>query len=391
MTVSASSLHRAAACPASTILPQVRTESAQARRGNVIHAFLQRCAEIGREAALEVVPEDMTEVCDAIDITQLPVFPTANSKAELAMAFDLATGRARILGESINRLYEVAPTEVPGTSDVVIPCVEQDLAVVLDYKSGHAVLPPPEQNWQMRLLGLCAARCFMVSRVQIVLVQVTPGYRPKTTSAMMEALDLDTFESELQEVYRKLVNARRKHDQGEELRVTIGDHCRYCPAMSHCPGMRALIGQFTANGASAVSIATPQHAAEAWLRVRALKQIVETAEEAIKNYATATPLDLGNGKALGPVEVSNESLDGGVTLAVLRQMIGPEAADQAVEFKATKTAVRAAIAPVAKRRGVAIAQLERDVYAELKRRQGIRRSHGISVKEHVIKAEQVRS
>ena len=385
MRVSASSLHRAAACPASVWLPSVRTESSAARRGTEIHAFLERTVSMGRDLALELAPDDLYEACAAIDLTQLPIAQSsAQAFTEIALAFDLSSGKARQLGSHLERKYDIAPAEVPGTADIFWLLREQNRGIVFDYKSGHAVLPPARHNWQLKHLALCAARAFGLREVQAVILQVSPGYTPRPSSATFLEADLDVIEQELREVYAGLLKAQADISEGKEPQLTLGDHCAYCPAIAACPAQRRLISQVLGRS-SPLELITTKNAAEAWANIKAANKLLEAAEESVRRIAAEQPIALPNGKTLGTVEKRTESIIGGVAHGVLRQRYGMEIADSAVTFECTKTALRKALGQMAERTGRTLAELERDALKALRDSRAIVATVKESVCEHVRK------
>src|SRR5690606_33417344 len=97
--ITASKIERVAACPGSEALPHAESTSAAAERGSAGHAFLAAAGKLGREAALEQVPEEHRALCEAIDLDRLPV----DLLAEPAYAWDPVTGKARFLGANIGR------------------------------------------------------------------------------------------------------------------------------------------------------------------------------------------------------------------------------------------------------------------------------------------------
>ncbi|MFN7132242.1 MAG: DUF2800 domain-containing protein, partial [Myxococcales bacterium] len=156
--LSASRLHRASKCPASMALPWVESTSPDSERGTLVHRFLEVCALRGREAALAEMPGSVRDLCESIDLTQMPI--GRGFEPEVKFAFDLATGKARRLASQGARDYSAASeTEVVGTADVV--GVFDGEVYVADYKVGFghdAYTPAVERNAQLKFLVLAACR-----------------------------------------------------------------------------------------------------------------------------------------------------------------------------------------------------------------------------------------
>src|SRR5690348_7751770 len=137
----ASSLERAAACPASCAIPvRVRSSSDAAERGSAIHGFIEDVISKHetREAALAKVPVEWRGTCAALDWDAITGdLEPATTFAESAYALDYVTGRARFLGRSLNRKYPpTSDEEITGTSDVDGDHFD-GVPVVADVKTGQ--------------------------------------------------------------------------------------------------------------------------------------------------------------------------------------------------------------------------------------------------------------
>src|SRR5690606_5564131 len=99
------------------------------------------------------VPEKYRDLCEAIDFERLP----QGLAAEVAIAIDVQTGKARELGRGNGRCYEtVRETEIPMTLDLL--GANDDAVMVGDYKSGYSDVPPAVENGQLRTNAVAAAR-----------------------------------------------------------------------------------------------------------------------------------------------------------------------------------------------------------------------------------------
>lgn len=116
--------------------PQRLGSGEPARQGRVMHKFLLDRLSMGADAALELVPEEDRDAMALIDLDALEVDPTGWI-GEVAFAYDWVSGSARELSRGIgDRNYQgLAPTELPGTSDLVSLSPQPDGPVYIrDYK-----------------------------------------------------------------------------------------------------------------------------------------------------------------------------------------------------------------------------------------------------------------
>jgi hypothetical protein len=158
--ISASSLQRVDACPASAVLPRATHDSTASDKGNHLHAHLKRLAQgVPQDKSLAEVPEAYRAIC-----AELP--DPGRGMAEVAFAYDVETGQARELGRDIERQYgKLAPTEIPGSVDFMQ--MAGDVVVVDDYKSGHSEVPPARENLQLHTLALMACRAYGASKARV--------------------------------------------------------------------------------------------------------------------------------------------------------------------------------------------------------------------------------
>jgi hypothetical protein len=330
-----SGVERAAICLASAVLPRTETRSDDANRGHVIHAYLQAVNEHGREAALALVPDDMRAACEAIDLSRLPVDPSRFA-AEVAFAFDTATGKARELGRGIGRRYECSPTEVAGTSDV-IALLDDDAVLVDDYKSGWSRRPRASESLQLRFYALAGARAYGRSRAVVRLTRIMEDGEVWVDEAALDAFDLDSFAADLGALASQIEEARKLYAEGVEPDMAEGAHCRWCPAFSRCPAKCALLAADPACAAI-----TPEGAARAYERIKLHRQALDAAEEILRDYARANPIPLPDGTVYGVRLDSTKRLDGKVAAAALRDLLGP-AAEAAIEIDVTQASIKRAI------------------------------------------------
>jgi hypothetical protein len=146
-------------------------------------------------------------------------------EAEVAFAYDPATGAARILGKNIGRKYEQAgrkPHEVVGSADFLL-AGGQPLHV-FDWKTGRTVT---EAVWpQMEMLGLMAARAHDVDCVVLRPLHVTDYGVEDSMVREMGPDELDAL----------AIRIRRDVAAIEDSWPEPGPHCDadWCPARAKC-------------------------------------------------------------------------------------------------------------------------------------------------------------
>lgn len=398
--ISGSALDRIHACPVSETYPHVDEVNEDQARGNAVHDFLYNVTRIGRDEALDEVPDEWRETCEAIDLGRLPACDPASWAGEVAMVYDTLTDTAREIGRGIGRDYgETLPTEIPGSVDVI--GLAEDCAVVVDYKGRWSSAPPARVNRQLRFYALCACRIWNKPAARVGVCRVGDDGSAVWDWATFDGFELDEIANEvcatLDAVHKAAKAARGPHEgRTDAIRPVIGPHCRYCPALAHCPAQNRLALALGAENAVeivsgpsgdadvasfVVSSLTPENAAQAWHRLKAAKRIVEQVDAALRAYAGFQPLDLGNGKTLAARPGKRDSVDGEVAYRVLRDRFGEEVAASAVGFDSSKAAIDRALKPVAKQFGKPRAPIVREVLQEIEAQGGVSTTRSLTVKE----------
>ena len=338
--ITASGLSRVMACPGSEALPHIHRTSEAAESGTARHTYLEHVGKVGKEAALDLVPEEYREMCDDIDIDGLPT----DLASEVSFAWDYATGKARELGRGLDRDYSsCGPTEIAGTIDVL--GVADDRVYLGDYK-GYALVKA-EDNAQLLFAAICATEIYKkgIAVIEIINIRGGKNFRSRAT---VDTFDLADFSFSLGGIIEKVQIHRCEIVGGKPPPVTEGPHCRYCPAFDACPAktamMRNMINGREANELEMIVPLTPETAAHVYRTYRAMEALTKRAKDIIYAYAAERPIDIGDGKVFGSREKQgNEMLDGDITYEVIRKQFGQWSADLAVSRKATKAGIGKAI------------------------------------------------
>lgn len=401
-----SAIERVDACPTSLALPHASFETDDAERGTAIHAFLEDLSSKDYDAALAALPEEWRDVVAAVDLEGLDELLAVPGSAEVALAYDVATGTARELGRGVGRRYDdVRPTEIPCALDRVFVKPDREgrrrRGVVLDWKTGWATRSRRAgDDWQLRFGALAAARAFDLQEVDVLLVHVGSG-RPWIQRATLSPWGINLAAADVADVYRRaravLADVEAGKIPGE---YRMGSWCTYCPAKRFCPAQLSLLrGLVSGDELDDLTRFRPipiDLAADGWRRLQQAKKLIQLVEGTILGIARDTPLYLGPGpegthRWLAPRVVrGNESLDGDVAYDVLVEHFGDEigegVAQIATKTVATKKDVEAAIRGVTPRGKGAGAV--REVLEKIRARGGAKRGDSrIEVEEIITESE----
>lgn len=371
MRLTASALPRAAVCAGSVVLPQADTITEHSAAGTDNHAILESAVKQGR---LEDLPVEIQAL--------IPV--GALAAAEIAVAYDVATDRARVLGQGLQRAYETGPTEIAGTIDLQI-VDDGRRAIVVDYKRWEDV-GPPDENEQTLFYGLATARLLGITEVTLVIAYVEQNEAEEMALAKplvirtIDEIDLDAFVQRLRWIVARVTeqSTRRVPD------VRESKHCKWCSAFASCPAKTALIRRVMsgaeADGLEMMLPLDEETAAHAWVQVGQAKNLLSRVTRALYAFAKERPFKLPNGNIVGEhPTIGNETLDGDKVHEVVAEKHGKEVADKAVIYSATKKRLRDALR-AAKVAG--LGKAEEEVLIAVRQRGGADRKRSRDVEEY---------
>lgn len=368
MRLSSSKVELAIKCAAAFALPHSEVDttrkdgSSEIEDGKDLHAIEERAIESG---SIPSILED--------------TWPGFAWRAEVKFAYDLSTREGREIGQGSDRAYgELAPFEVPGTTDIIGRL--GDRLVIVDRKSYNEVTPAA-RNPQLKSLAIAAASAYDAAHVEVAILHLIHGLDRARLDLFV---DLDAFHDELVAVHGRVMQARQAIRQGLELDVNVGRQCRYCPAFDACPEQQKLIERVQSDSlALEVEQRVPIRSEiagadlyELWKRVGMLHKRIGAALFA---RAKEGPIRLHSGKMFGTVTTTgNEKLDGDVVYDVVKDRHGQAIADTAVVRSATKTRLREALGFVG---ATSVAAAERAVLDEVRARGGAKRETKIAIEE----------
>jgi hypothetical protein len=329
--ITASALTRIRRCPPSVVLPRVENHSEWADAGNDAHDELAVFNDDHPFAHL------------------LPPSP----RAEVKLAYDVATREGRIIGEGSGRDYGTpGPFEIVGSCDVL--GVDGDRAVVLDWKTGFADVEPASSNDQLWFYALAACRALGLSSATVRIVYTQ--FR-RVDEYEIDALELADFATMLEGLHGKVADLRAAYRAGEPMQTREGAWCKWCASKPHCPSKVALIRQMA--GLTVIGDAvTPETAAVAYEQVTRIEQLVKDARKRLETFVDEHgPIPLGNGRMFGRyVREGNERLSGDVAVQAISDVVGESAkefASVAIERRTTKAAIERAAKSLGCPRGTA--------------------------------------
>lgn len=291
-----SALDRALHCGAAFALPAVQRDSRDATRGRKVHAFLELLVTgTPRDEALEAVHDDVRAICEGIDPSEV-----CAGEAEVSYAYHVRTGRARRT-DAPGRAYEVGPDEVPGTMDRVHRD-ESGRPVVTDWKNTAYSVDLEAARIQVEFYALCAARECAHPSAGCAIAVVTDDGAIAWHRWHLDEDDLALVAARVRRAWDKVERARAERLEHERTTglawvpdVSRGPWCRYCPAQSYCPAVRAAV----ALGAELPERVTPEIAAAAFLRAQDLSLAEKGLREAVGLFHDDHgPLPLEDGRVV---------------------------------------------------------------------------------------------
>ena len=348
--VTASKLERVENCPGSVAGPGFDTTGPYAQRGTGVHEFLAMAMALGRDAALDEIPETELHrrLCERIDLETLPWWhgnrpENALVRIEVGFAFDPETRTARVLNSS--RDYRALDEwHFGGTADAIV--VTDDAVDVWDIKTGNPVAVTRAQDHpQLLSYAAMSAKAFGKTRARVGIVHIyEDGSVYATRPFELDEIDLATIEIRIVAVIER---AKRAVGADDPLRyVARGPWCKYCPRFTMCPAQLAVFRAF----------------------VEAVQSGLAELEGTIKDYARVQSVPTQKPGVVYREVVGSERdiADHRVALRVLQENYGVETAQRATIAETSVGAIDNAITVYAKERGLKIAPTLREAWSVLR-------------------------
>ena len=330
----ASRLQLATTCPASQVLPVVDAAWGAGDKGTERHAALAAVI-VGTE---QNPPAEVVAWLDALNDDPATLAPLRGAAPELAYGYTPSTGVARLIGSNVGRNYNAAPGELAGSADYVL--VADSAVTVVDLKTGMGDVPHPSRNAQLRFLALAAARWHGVETARVGILHAPDGRAPWWSWATVDAFELETIALELRTLAERIGYARNDVEKGRTPRLTVGEHCTYCPARHGCPARVAMAQRLAGEPEKVVldlkAMLTPESAALALARWQAATKALAEVGAALHAYASESPIALGDGRVWGPVTSEREVIDADKAWPVLVAKYGANTAREAMSLDTSK-------------------------------------------------------
>lgn len=384
--ITASQVERLERCPASASLPQVDEVTEAAERGTTIHGVFQRAADVGPGEAIAELDEEHADLATWLEELPWDELPVGDGyAAEVALAYDVATGEGREIGRGLSReeaYADLGPFEVGGITDII--GLATDHVLVVDVKTGWSERPAARRNPQLMTLALAAARAYGRHEGKGWLLRLPERGRLWFSRGTYDVFDLAGWAQTLKDLHARVAFEARQVAAGA-VEAHLGPWCRWCPAHRACPAQNSLIrklgtGELESETRSILPL-TAENFSQAWHQIEVLGGLHKRAKsEAIAFARRHGPLPLGDGRYIGEVvEPGNERLDGDIAHEVLAELRGEDVALAAVGFKATKKGIREALKESLED-GETLAAAEREVIEAIRNRGGADRPARKSVK-----------
>lgn len=258
-TLGASSAHRWMECAGSVRLARDVPDfsSSYADEGTAAHEIAARALEKGVDADLwldtvvqtDGMREPVTVDEEMVEAAQVYVDYCRRRMNEAAQAegmqswietrFDLApiNPPGPMFGTADFALWSPPqkPRKVMDRGTPVLTMPKPSLLEVVDYKHGSGVLVEAEGNPQLMYYALGAVVELKVKPDKIRVTVVQP--RANHPDGIVRSWDFEW--ADLVEFRRELFE-RAVATQADDAPLTVGDHCRFCPAQAICPAQQAL-------------------------------------------------------------------------------------------------------------------------------------------------------
>lgn len=363
--LTASRLELAEKCPGSFAHEHVTTTNEAAKRGTAIHEYIASLLE--GEGYLLMADRDGASLSKALDEQRLQEVARPDSDSDLytevALFLSLTSGVAGVLEGDHHRDYSGAPSEagtLMGTADAV--SVEDSRVRVTDWKTGRGEIPDPADNYQLRFLGLAAARAFSKDEAVVQIARIREDGSIEVRAATLTSGDLSATQRGLE----RIEDGVHRSQEGSPVYRT-GSHCRFCPALPYCP---ALSGAAQAILEGPPEELTPRRAAELWAQLQAVEAAAKRTREALAEYVYTRPISTTGDKQLKVVETRRETVDASKAFAVLRTYLQDDDV-MAEAVSITKTSLSGALGKEA----------QREVMAAFREAGAVTESHSESLRE----------
>jgi hypothetical protein len=227
---------------------------------------------------------------------------------EVAFAIDFEKRLCREIGRKIGRDYgQIGEWEIPGSCDLI--GIRGDRVVIRDYKFGKHDGPNSLQN------KFFCASLYLLGRGDSFLSEVVE-IDPDTGSHRVLTSDIGLFDIEdyISQVRAGMVRAKFEETEWRQtgtVHVKVGDWCQWCNSRPACPAYTSLARSMVTDLVdirSRLEAMTPLQQGEAWVKMKAAKQVLEDVESGLKAIAAENRIPVGEDKEVRSNWQSKSSL-----------------------------------------------------------------------------------
>lgn len=142
----------------------------------------------------------------------------------------------------------------------------------------------------------------------------------------LDRAEMEQWREKLSAALEVVIEHRKRVESGQVVDVTIGEHCKGCPAFRACPANLMLVREMAAANsdiAKEIGQLSPEDAGRVWASLKQVKRLIEEIEDALKLYADQQPIPLPDGvKELVRTESRVELIRGKDAISVLQEQLG---------------------------------------------------------------------
>jgi hypothetical protein len=318
--ITGSTYGRIRKCPASAVLPHVKSDSDAARIGSAIHDHLARRVPNGYPPEVLAVTvdrygltgesrEEFVRRCTEFDWCP-PEGAVAEKSLALVASHDIPSHPSVIDIDGGKGSYDYdGPGTLIAAATIDLHWTGKDGALhVLDYKTGRQDnVDPVEDNAQMLLssvlLGIRNAA--FSSTLTVVPHVVFVGHGEGTWDTPLEPLAYPAITeayAEISAVYDRVIQSKLALEVNETPECVEGSHCQYCPCAHACPARVALVKRVVSDYVEGAGIGalTPVQRMRAAELLPKIKRFVDELDRSLRDAVEADgPIALPDGSSLG--------------------------------------------------------------------------------------------
>lgn len=326
MRLTASALSRAESCIGSVVLPPVSESGEYAATGQAVDDFIRIGKTMSREEALKQAPAEMLTYLSGLPLAKIP----DGAEYQVAFALNALTGEVRRIASRQQGYPEDMGEEwIFGSTDIV--GMRPGAALVWDIKWGAYTLGrDPETDLQLGFYAVCAAKVARVEACEVGFARADWKGDLIPDTVTLDEWALAAMEERIRGIWMRASAAR-----GTTPRLSVGEHCTYCPARRNCPAQMAPVQLALAGRLPELASATLPTLEEARERIETLTltdmgrlyERLDAVDEylgmlrgIIRDHARGEPVPLPGGKELAEVQWGTEK-------------VSPEAREQMTALK----------------------------------------------------------